>query len=57
MSTQRRGRKVVNEPGDAEIIIVNTCAFIEEAKQESIACGRSDPFVWSKSIVAITLPT
>ena len=28
--------KIVADPGDAEIIIVNTCGFIEDAKQESI---------------------
>lgn len=27
---------IVNEPEDAEILIVNTCGFIESAKQESI---------------------
>ena len=27
---------IVDEPGDADIIIVNTCGFIHEAKQESI---------------------
>lgn len=28
--------EIVNQPQDAEIIIVNTCGFIENAKQESI---------------------
>jgi ribosomal protein S12 methylthiotransferase len=27
---------IVDEPEDADIIIVNTCGFIHEAKQESI---------------------
>ncbi len=27
---------IVDEPGDADVIIVNTCGFIHEAKQESI---------------------
>ncbi len=30
------GHKIVNEPESADIIIVNTCGFIEQAKQESI---------------------
>ena len=29
--------RVVREPADADVIIVNTCAFVEEAKSESIA--------------------
>ena len=28
--------EITNDPADAEIIIVNTCGFIESAKQESI---------------------
>ena len=31
-----KGHKIVNEPEDAEVIIVNTCGFITPAKQESI---------------------
>jgi ribosomal protein S12 methylthiotransferase len=30
------GYKVVEEPQDAEVILINSCAFIGEAKQESI---------------------
>lgn len=30
------GFKVVTEPQDSEVIVVNTCSFIEAAKQESI---------------------
>ena len=30
------GYEIVAEPQDAEIIIVNTCAFIDDAKEESI---------------------
>ena len=30
------GYEIVPEPDDAEVIIVNTCGFIESAKQESI---------------------
>ncbi len=33
---RKRGHRVVNEIGDAETVIVNTCGFVEEAKQESI---------------------
>ncbi len=31
-----QGYKIVTDPGDADIIIVNTCAFIDSAKEESI---------------------
>lgn len=31
-----RGYEIVNDPAEAEIIFVNTCGFIEPAKQESI---------------------
>ena len=34
---QRNGLKIVAEPEDADIVIVNTCAFVEDAKRESIA--------------------
>jgi ribosomal protein S12 methylthiotransferase len=30
------GHTIVTEPGDADVIVVNTCGFIGEAKQESI---------------------
>src|SRR5512133_1802444 len=30
------GYRLVQEPGDAEIIVVNTCGFIESAKVESV---------------------
>jgi ribosomal protein S12 methylthiotransferase len=33
---KERGYNIVNEPQDADIIIVNTCGFIESAKEESI---------------------
>ena len=32
----RAGFEVTLDPGDAEVLIVNTCAFIEAAKKESI---------------------
>lgn len=32
----QRGYQLVQEPSDAEVIVVNTCAFIGPAKQESI---------------------
>ena len=32
----RRGYEIVAEPEEAEIVIINTCGFIESAKQESI---------------------
>ena len=35
-SLKERGYNIVNEPQDADIIIINTCGFIESAKQESI---------------------
>ncbi len=34
---QRNGLRVVKEPRSADIVIVNTCAFVEDAKSESIA--------------------
>src|SRR5512146_50769 len=33
---ERAGFELVGEPGDAEVIVVNTCGFIGEAKKESI---------------------
>ncbi len=33
---QNKGYHLVQEPGDAEVIVINTCAFIGPAKQESI---------------------
>ena len=32
----QKGHEIVNNPQDAEVIIVNTCGFIDPAKQESI---------------------
>ena len=32
----RAGHEVVLDPDDADVLVVNTCAFITEAKQESI---------------------
>lgn len=34
--TDQRGLDVVTEPGDADIIVVNTCGFIGLAKEESV---------------------
>ncbi len=33
---QGNGYTLVDEPGDADVLVVNTCAFIESAKEESI---------------------
>ena len=33
---QRDGYEPASSPGDAELVVVNTCAFIEAARQESI---------------------
>ena len=30
------GHEITNQPGEADVLIVNTCGFIESAKQESI---------------------
>src|SRR5438874_362856 len=34
--TAEAGHKLVADPGEADVIVVNTCGFIGEAKQESI---------------------
>lgn len=34
---QRHGLRVVREPENADIVVVNTCAFVEDAKRESVA--------------------
>jgi len=31
-----RGHELTSQPGDAEVLVVNTCSFIDPAKQESI---------------------
>src|SRR5919109_229862 len=33
---QQAGHQLTQDPADAEVLIVNTCAFIDKAKQESI---------------------
>ena len=33
---REHGIDITNEPAEADILIVNTCAFIESAKEESI---------------------
>lgn len=33
---QQNGYELVNEPSEADVLIVNTCAFIDSAKEESI---------------------
>lgn len=33
---KKRGYEIVSEPKDADIIVVNTCGFIDSAKEESI---------------------
>jgi ribosomal protein S12 methylthiotransferase len=34
--SDQAGYRLVSDPAEAEVIVVNTCGFIEEAKQESI---------------------
>ena len=36
-SAQKIGYEIVNEASDADVIVINTCAFIEAAKKEAIA--------------------
>ena len=31
-----RGHELTSQPGDADVLVVNTCSFIDPAKQESI---------------------
>ena len=33
---QKKGFQIVRQPRDADVVIVNTCTFVEEAKTESI---------------------
>ncbi len=33
---QRAGHELTRDPGEADVLVVNTCAFIDKAKQESI---------------------
>jgi ribosomal protein S12 methylthiotransferase len=33
---QQAGHELTNDPSDADVLVVNTCAFIDAAKQESI---------------------
>jgi ribosomal protein S12 methylthiotransferase len=33
---QQRGHELVADPREAEVVVVNTCAFIDRAKQESV---------------------
>mmetsp|Transcript_96189 Transcript_96189/g.140571 ORF Transcript_96189/g.140571 Transcript_96189/m.140571 type:complete len:568 (+) Transcript_96189:56-1759(+) len=33
---QKKGFKIVRQPRDADVVIVNTCTFVEDAKSESI---------------------
>jgi ribosomal protein S12 methylthiotransferase len=33
---QNAGHELTAEPGDADVLVVNTCAFIDSAKQESV---------------------
>src|SRR5438552_18194357 len=33
---QQAGHELTNDPSSADVIVVNTCAFIDSAKQESI---------------------
>ena len=33
---RRHGFALTTDPGDADVIVVNTCGFIDAAKQESV---------------------
>jgi len=33
---KQNGYEITSDPADAETVVVNTCGFIESAKQESI---------------------
>jgi len=34
--SQRAGHELTRDPGEADVLVVNTCAFIDKARQESI---------------------
>ena len=34
--SDQSGYELVDRPEDAEVIVINTCGFIDEAKEESI---------------------
>ena len=48
-----RGYQIVSDPAKAEVIIVNTCGFIQSAKEEAIATLFEMPR--GKAAVAILL--
>ncbi|PJC23174.1 hypothetical protein CO059_00245, partial [candidate division WWE3 bacterium CG_4_9_14_0_2_um_filter_48_10] len=33
---EKAGYRIVQDPSEAEVLIVNTCSFIEDAKKESV---------------------
>ena len=37
---EQRGHRITDEPAEAEVLIVNSCGFIESAKAESTEAGR-----------------
>src|SRR5881396_3306314 len=39
-SVLQRGMEITSRPEDADVLVVNTCAFIDSAKEESIAAIR-----------------
>ena len=49
---QKGGLEIVQSPEDADLIIINTCGFIEEAKKESLATIKEMHGYHKKLIVA-----
>src|SRR5437016_9526766 len=41
-SVLQRGMEITSRPEDADVVVVNTCAFIDSAKEESIEAIRSE---------------
>jgi len=52
----RAGAEITNDASDADVIVVNTCSFIESAQQESVntilEMARTKPRPGTEAVVA-----